>query len=50
MTALGIWLSVGVWPPSFNQVPVVQWENEVKPEWCVSTWMWCWSSNADYAG
>ena len=24
---LRIWLSVGVRPPSFNQVPVAQWEN-----------------------
>ena len=24
---LGIGLSVGVWLPTFNQVPVAQWEN-----------------------
>ena len=24
---LGVWLSVGVWPPSFSQVPIAQWDN-----------------------
>ena len=42
---LGTWLSVDVWPPSFDRVPVAQWENiwsalearQQKVE--VSTWM-----------